>query len=51
MLFEKYGWAIQKSLFAKTNQYSTFSHTRESSKMLNITSKYFGFFNIKPPTS
>ena len=29
MLVEKYGWAIQKSLFAETNQDSTFSHTRE----------------------
>ena len=25
MLVEKYGWAIQKSLFAETNQDSTFS--------------------------
>ena len=51
MLVEKYGWAIQKSLFAETNQNSTFSHTRENSKMFNITSKYFTFFNNKPPTS
>ena len=49
MLVEKYGWAIQKSLFAETNQDSTFSHTHENSKMFNITSKYFGFFNNKPP--
>ena len=49
MLVEKYGWAIQKSLFAETNQ--TFSHTRENSKMFNITSKYFSFFNNKPPAS
>ena len=47
MLVEKYGWAIQKSLFAETNQDSTFSHTRENSKMFNITSKYFSFFNNK----
>ena len=46
---EKYGWAIQKSLFVQTNQDSTFSHTREISKMFNITSKYFSFFNDKPP--
>ena len=26
---EKYGWAIQKNLFAWTNQDSTFSHPRE----------------------
>ena len=36
MLVEKYGWAIQKSLFAQTNQDSTFSHTRNNSKMFNI---------------
>ena len=35
MLVEKYGWAIQKSLFAETNQDSAFSHTRENSKMFN----------------
>ena len=51
MLFENYGWAIQKSLFAETNQDPTFSHTRENSKMFNITSKYFSFFNNKPPAS
>ena len=51
MLVETYGWAIQKSLFAETNQYSTFSHSREDSKMFNITSKYFNFFNNKPPAS
>ena len=49
MLVEKYGWAIQKSLFAETNQDSTFSHTREDSKMFNITSKHFSFFNNEPP--
>ena len=38
MLAEKYGWAIQKSLFADTNQDFTFSHTRENSKMYGITS-------------
>ena len=42
---EKYGWAIQKSLFAKTDGHSTFSHTRENSKMFNITSKYISFLN------
>ena len=51
MLVEKYGWAIQKSLFAETSQDSTFSHTRQNSKMFNITSKYFRFFNNKPPIS
>ena len=48
---EKYGWAVQKSLFAWTNQDSTFSHTCENSKMFNITSKYFSFFKNKPPVS
>ena len=47
MLTEKYGWAIQKSLFGKTNQDSTFPHTRENSKLFDITSKYFSFFNNK----
>ena len=46
MSVEKYGWAIQKSLFAETNQDSTFSHTRENSKMFSITSKYFSFLII-----
>ena len=39
MSVKKYGWAIQKSLFGKTNQDSTFSHTRDNSKMFNTTSK------------
>ena len=51
MSVEKYGWAIEKSLFASTNQDSIFSHTRKNSKMFNITSKYFNFFNDKPPAS
>ena len=44
MYVEKYGWSIQKCLFAQTNQDSTSSRTRENSKMFNITSKYFNFF-------
>ena len=36
MSFEKYDWVIQKSLFAKTNQISTFSRTRENSKIFNV---------------
>ena len=51
MLIEKYDWAIQKSLFAETNQDSSFSQTLENSKMFNITSKYFSIFNNKPPAS
>ena len=49
MSVENYVWAIQKSLLAWTNQDSTFSHTRENSKMFDITSKYFSLFNNKPP--
>ena len=37
MLFEKYSWAIQKSLFAENNQDSTFSQTHENSKMFHKT--------------
>ena len=51
MSFEKYSWAIQKSLFAQTNQDSTFSHTHENSKLLHLTLKYFSFFNNKRPAS
>ena len=51
MSVKKYGWAIQKSLFVYTNQDSTFSHTHENSKIFNITSKYFSFFDNKPPAS
>ena len=40
-----------KNLFAYTNQDSKFFLTRENSKMINITSKYFSFFNNKPPAS
>ena len=39
MSVKKYAWAIQKSLVAKTNQDSTFSHTRDNSQMFNTTSK------------
>ena len=51
MSLKKYGWAIQESLLAQTNQGSTFSHIRDSSKLFNITSKYFSFLNNKPPAS
>ena len=49
MLVEKYDWAIQKSLFAQTNQDSIFSYIHENSKMFYITLKYFIFFNNKLP--
>ena len=51
MLVKKYGWAVEKSLFAETNQDSPFSHNRENSKLFNITSNHFSFFNNKPPAS
>ena len=51
MSVEKNGWEIQKSLFPQTNQVFIFSYTRENSKMFNITSTYFSFFNNKPPVS
>ena len=51
MSVKKSGWAIQKGLFTSTNQDSTFSHTLKNSNMFNITSKYFSFFNNKPPAS
>ena len=51
MSIEKDGWAVQKSLFTQTNQDSTFSHTRENSNIFNMPSKYFSFFNNKPPVS
>ena len=50
-LVQKNGWAIQESLFAYTNQFSTFFNTRENSKMFNIASIYFSFFNNEPPPS
>ena len=51
MSVKKYDWAIQESLFAEANKDSTFSHTRGNSKILNINSKYFSFFNNKLPAS
>ena len=48
MPVKKYGWAITKNLLAQINQGFTFSQTRENSKMLNITSKYF-LFNKESP--
>ena len=51
MLVEKCDCSIQKNLFEETNQDSRFSHTCENSKMFNITSKYFSFFNNKPSAS
>ena len=51
MLVEKYGWAMQKNLFAEMNQDSTLSHNRKNSKIFNIASKYFSIFNNKLPAS
>ena len=38
-------------LFKKTYLHRPINRTRENSKMFNITSKYFSFFNNKPPAS
>ena len=46
MSVEKYGWAIQKNLFAQTNQDSTFFHNSDNSKIFNITLTYFSFLNF-----
>ena len=46
MSVEKYGWTIQKGLFALSNQDSTFSHSCENPKIFKITSKYFSFLGV-----
>ena len=51
MSVDKYGWAIQKSLFAQSSQDSTFSQNCENSKIFNVASKYFSFFKGKPRAS
>ena len=51
MSVKKYDFSIQKGLFADGIQDSTFSHTRDNTKMFNINSKYFSFFNSKPPAN
>ena len=51
MLIEKYGWAIQKSLLAETNQDFPFSHTHQNSKMFKITLKYFSILYKKLPAN
>ena len=51
MSVKKYDLLIQKELFADAIQYSTFFHTRKNTKMFNINSKYFSFFNSKPPAN
>ena len=47
MSVEKYGWAIQASLFAWTSQDFTLSHTCENSKMFNITANSLAFLTAK----
>ena len=49
MSVEKYGWAIQLICMDLPRFYN-FSH-RENSKMFNITSKYFSFFDNTLPAS
>ena len=39
MSVEKYGWVIKKILFSHISQVSTFSLTRENSKIFHITFK------------
>ena len=51
MSVKKYDLLIRKGLFAHAIQDSIFSHTRENTKMFDINSKYFSFFNSKPPAS
>ena len=51
MSVKKYDFSTRKGLFADAIQDSTFSHTHENTRMFNINSKYFSFFNSKPPTS
>ena len=46
MLVEKSGWAIQKNVFAETNQDSPFSQIRENSKMFNITPNILAYSTI-----
>ena len=46
MSVEKYGWTIQKGLFALSNQDSTFSHSCENRKIFKITSEYFSFLGV-----
>ena len=41
---KKCHWVTHENLFAQTSQ-DIISHTRENSKMFNITSKYFSIFN------
>ena len=42
---------FKKAYLHRPIKASIFSHTRKNSKFFNITSKYFTFFNNKPPTS
>ena len=48
MSAEKYGWAIQKSLFDRPIKILHFLTPARNQKCLT-TSKYFSFFNNKPP--
>ena len=45
-LVEKYGWAIQKSSFAWTNQDSTFSDTQKNLKMFKDPRETFKIIMI-----
>ena len=41
MSVQKYRWAIQKTLFAQTNQDSAFLYTRKNSKMFKQNFEIF----------
>ena len=51
MLVEEYGWAIQKSYFHRPIKILHCIAIARIQKLFNITSKYFSFFNNKPPAS
>ena len=46
MSVQKYDLLIQKGLFADDIQDSTFSHTRENTKMFNINSNILAFLTV-----
>ena len=51
MQVKKYGWTIQKSLYAYPTQDFILCHTCKNSKIFNKTSKCFIHFSNKTPAS
>ena len=49
MLFEKYGWTIEKLYLHRPIKILHFLISARIQKMFNIALKYFSFFNDKPP--